>query len=251
MSNILIIGKGIVGHNLGEELSHLKPHFVDKYKPELNTYDEGKTYKIGFICVDTPILEDYSLETDEIKNAIEEYKCEMFVVKSTMPVGTTDKLMEETGKPVIFSPEYYGSTLHANNFNFSFTILGGEKELSLKAHRILQKAYDARHRFYFTDSKTAETVKFMENAWLALKVTYVNEFNRYCERIGINYEELRELFILDPRVNPSHTYVFKETPFWDTHCLNKDVPHMAYINDIELLKKVCEINERYKNKQDK
>ena len=64
--------------------------------------------------------------------------------------------------------------------------------------------------------------------------------------VTVNYEELRELFILDPRVNPSHTFVYRDKPYWDSHCLNKDVSHVAYHEDAEFLINMCKFNEKRK-----
>lgn len=51
---ILIVGCGIVGTNIKNKLSKLKPDIVDKFKPELTNYDSSKRYKIAYVCVDTP-----------------------------------------------------------------------------------------------------------------------------------------------------------------------------------------------------
>lgn len=241
MKNVLIIGYGTVGHNLQEELKNLNPYIYDKYKKENNTKKEIK-YDLAFICVDTPLTKDYDLDITEVKNAILENYAEIYVIKSTCPMGTVDKLKKETGKRIIFSPEYYGSTQHCNNFEFNFTILGGDKKDCLEVQQILQNCYDGRHTFRITDSKTAELVKFMENSYLATKVSFCNSFYNICKKNSLNYEELRELFILDPRINPSHTFVYKNTPFWDSHCLNKDVPHIAYNQDMIFLKDVIAFN---------
>ena len=70
---VLIIGYGIVGHNLAKELETIKPDIVDKYKTEFNTIRDIK-YDIGFICVDTQ-LKDNTLDITEVRNAINEYNC--------------------------------------------------------------------------------------------------------------------------------------------------------------------------------
>lgn len=242
---VLIIGYGIVGHNLAQEIKNLEPDIYDKYKIESNTKKDIK-YDLAFVCVDTPLLPDYQLDITEVKNAILENESEIYILKSTCPLGSVGKLKQETGKRIIFSPEYYGATPHCNNFEFDFTILGGDKEDCVKAIQILQHCYDGRHQFRITDSKTAELAKFMENAFLATKVSFCNQFFDICQAENINYEELRELFILDKRMGESHTFVYKDTPYWDSHCLNKDVPHIAYINNADLLQKVCEFNNKQK-----
>lgn len=211
-NNILIIGFGIVGHNLAQEIKTLEPDIYDKYKIESNTKKDIK-YDLAFICVDTPLLPDYQLDITEVKNAILENESEIYILKSTCPLGSVERLKQETGKRIIFSPEYYGATPHCNNFEFDFTILGGDKEDCVEAIQILQHCYDGRHQFRITDSKTAELAKFMENAFLATKVSFCNQFFDICQAENINYEELRELFILDKRMGESHTFVYKDTPY--------------------------------------
>lgn len=248
MKNVLIVGYGIVGHNLEKELEKLNPDIYDKYKKEFNTRKNIK-YDICFICVDTPLMQDYSLDITEVKNAINENDSEIYVLKSTCPMGTVDLLKKETKKHILFSPEYYGGTQHCNNFDFNFTILGGEKKDCLKVVQILQYCYDGRHTFKIVDSKTAELVKFMENSFLATKVSFCQSFFNVCKKNNIDYEELRELFILDTRVGASHTFVYEEQPFWDSHCLNKDVPYIAYNQDMHLLKEVIIFNNKQKKKR--
>ncbi len=97
-----------------------------------------------------------------------------------------------------------------------------------------------------TDSRTAELVKYMENSWLATKVSFCSQFFEIAEKEGVNYEELRELFVLDPRVNHSHTFIYRDHPYWESHCLDKDVPAIAITEDAKLLKTVIEFNMKKK-----
>lgn len=236
---VLIVGHGVVGTNLGRELHKLSPRFCDKRKNEV----ARGHFEFAFICVDTPLV-DGALDTTEVYNAINENDADIYVIKSTVPVGTTDEIRERTGKRVVFCPEYYGGTQHANNFEFDFTILGGDKGDCIEVVQLLQGVYDGRHTFRMVDAKTAELAKLMENSWLATKVSFCNQFADIAESKGVCYEELRELFVMDPRVNPSHTFVYRERPYWDSHCLNKDVPAMAH--DAPLLQAVVEFNEQCK-----
>ena len=86
----------------------------------------------------------------------------------------------------------------------------------------------------------------MENSFLATKVSFCQQFWNIANEIGVDYEELRELFVLDPRVNPSHTFVYDDHPYWDSHCLNKDVPAIADAYNAELLNAVIAFNEKQK-----
>ena len=86
----------------------------------------------------------------------------------------------------------------------------------------------------------------MENSFLATKVSFCQSFYNICKEENLNYSELRELFLLDPRVNPSHTFVYEDTPYWDSHCLNKDVPSIANQFNVTLLKDIIKFNNKQK-----
>lgn len=245
--NILIIGYGIVGHNIYKKLSlYYQPDIYDLKYAEFNK--QKKHYDVAFICVDTPNTADCMCDLTQVRNALIDNEADIFIIKSTILPGSTEQLKEETGKRIVFSPEYYGNTQHCNNFEFNFTILGGDKKDCLEVQQLLQNVYDARHTFRIVDSKTAELVKYMENAWLATKVSFCNQFYNIANDIGVDYEDLRELFILDPRVNPSHTFIYNDKPYWDSHCLNKDVPAIANFADAKLIKAVIDFNENQKKK---
>ena len=237
--DILIIGVGTVGENLQNELAVLKPDSYDKYK-NIDTRKGGVRYDAAFVCVDTPGAD---CDISEVRAAITEHDADVFVIKSTVLPGTTETLERESGKAVVFSPEYYGGTQHCNNFSFPFTILGGEKKACLRVIQILQHVYDGTHQFKITDAKTAELVKYMENSYLAMKVSFCQQFYDIAERAGVCYEELRELFVLDPRVEPSHTFVYRDRLYWDSHCLNKDVRAVAEKYDASLLLNIIAFNE--------
>ena len=222
--------------------------YYDKYKQENNTRRGSDFhYDAAFICVDTPCLKDSPCDISQVEEALQENNAEIYVIKSTVLPGTVDRLKNKYNKKIIFSPEYYGGTQHCNNFEFNFTILGGDKKDCLEIQQMLQYCYDARHTFHIVDSKTAELVKYMENSYLGMKVAFCNQFYDIANKIGVNYEELRELFILDPRVNPSHTFVYKDHPYFSSHCLNKDIPAIAEFADAELLKDILKFNEKRKN----
>lgn len=243
MSDVLIIGFGVVGRNLKEELSALNPDIYDKYHRENNNSRDIR-YKLAFICVPAPYDQERGVrDISEIRAAIAKHDADLYIIKSALLPGTTEILCQETGKHIIYSPEYRGATVH-NNFQFDFTICGGERANCLKAIRILQRAYDGRHKFRVTNTKTAELVKHMENAFLATKVSFCVQFREIARQIGVDYAELRELFILDPRVNPSHTFVFDDQPYWDTPCLNNDVTAIAETYDAAFLKSLIAYNDR-------
>lgn len=244
---VLIIGYGVVGANLYREIHPLIPSVYDKYKNFGISYDSSIRYDVAFICVDTPTTVDSVCDISEICCAINDYDADIYVIKSTVLPNQTDFLRQlSSAKHIVFSPEYYGNTQHCNNYKFNFTILGGEKEDCIKVQQILQSVYDASHIFRITDAKTVCLAKYMENAYLATKVSFCNQFYEIAEKSGIDYEELRELFILDPRVNPAHTFVYRDHPYWDSHCLNKDVAAIAKEYNAELLENIINYNNHQK-----
>ena len=164
---VLIIGHGVVGTNLEAELSKLKPDVCDKYKQgaEHNRYDASGHYDIAFVCVDTPLTDLEDCDTSEVANAIREHEADLYVIKSTVYPGFTEKIAEKLGKDIVFSPECYGGTQHCNNFDFNFTIIGGEKVAAKRLIQGLRTVYDGRHTFHITDSTTAEIAKYMENSY--------------------------------------------------------------------------------------
>lgn len=250
--NILIIGYGVVGHNLAEEIKALSPDIYDKFKLEVNTKRDSVTYDVAFICVDTPMNannggDEKLCDTSEVFNAVNENAADIFVIKSTVLPGTTEHIASATGKRVIFSPEYYGGTQHCNNYNFDFTALGGDIADCKRVAQILQKVYDGRHRFFFVNAKTAELVKYMENSYLATKVSFCVQFYKIAEELGVDYEQVREIFTADPRINPSHTFVYADTPYWKSHCLDKDVTAIAGAYNAPLLNAVIDFNEACKS----
>ena len=122
MSSVLIIGYGVVGRNLKRELSLLQPDVYDKYRRDENT-KENKRYEVAFVCVPTPYLgRDKPCDTSEIEAALAEHDADLFIVKSAVLPGVTDRLCQESGKHIIVSPEYHGSTVHSNSYGFDFTI---------------------------------------------------------------------------------------------------------------------------------
>ena len=256
MKSILIVGYGVVGHNLAKEIEKLQPDIYDKFKIEFNT-KKDKKYDFCFICVDTPYVDKSNpCDISQVKIAISENDANIYIIKSTILPTTIESFNKFIfkDKHIIFSPEYYGGTQHCNNFKFDFTILGGRKEDCLKVQQLLQNVYDARHIFRIVDSTTAELTKYMENSYLAMKVSFCVQFYEACKKLGINYEELRECFILDKeRINPSHTFVYNEHPYWDSHCLNKDVSAIAEFLDLDLLHSLVDYNNKLKeeNKNNK
>ncbi len=243
---ILIVGYGIVGKMLGKEFVPLCPDIYDKYVPENNRRRDIQ-YDLAFICVDTPFVDENNpCDTTEVFRAVMENDAKLFVVKSTVLPGTCEKLADQTGKRIVFSPENAGNTQFSRNYKYDFTILGGEESDCCEVIQILQNVYDCQHRFSITDWRTAELVKYMGNAYLATNVSFCVQFWSIAQQCGVSYERMRELLLLDPRIDPSHTFVFADHPFWKSHCFDKDVPAIAAVYSEPFLDGVIAFNKQMK-----
>lgn len=257
--NVLICGNGIVGKNIHSifpwaDLYDLDDNEKNYYIINGERVDAEcycKRYQFAFICVPTPPKNDTGkCDTSFVEDVLSKVDAEVYIIKSTVPPGTTERLSKEFAKRIIFSPEYQGNTQHAN-IEYNFVILGGNKLTTAAVAQLYQYAYTAGIKIHFTDSITAELCKYMENSFLATKVVFCNEFYRIAKNLGVQYEELRELFVADPRVNPSHTFVYSEYPYYDSKCFNKDLPALyaemaerGYAP--ELLKMIWQRNEDFK-----
>ena len=99
---------------------------------------------------------------------------------------------------------------------------------------------------------TAALTKYMENNFFAMKVTFCNEWYDIAKQYGVDYNELRECWLADTRINRNHTLVFPKDRGYGGKCFPKDVK--GIIKDVEklgysadLMKSVDNVNERIRN----
>lgn len=248
MKSVLIVGIGNIGSRLYKEYAKLKP---DRYDPSKGI-DEKKDihYDFAFIAVDTPMRADGSCDLSQVETALKETDAEIYVLRSTVPPETTKNLRVSTAKRIVFCPEFYGTTQHCDEttFDFDFTILGGLKLDCNPVIQLLQEVYDARHRFRITTSTTAELTKYMENCMLATKVSFCVQFWELAKQFDVNYPEMRELLLEDKRFSRAHTFVYDEHPYWESHCLDKDLRAITHVADAPFINEVITYNEICKNR---
>jgi len=253
MYKVGIIGYGVVG----KAYHKLFPNAViyDKYIDEYSDKSVLNNLDFALICVPTPMKEDKSCDTSIVEEVVSWLEAKVIIIKSTVSVGTTDRLRKKYHKLICFSPEYIGES-PTREYKIpgdeGFVILGGEKRTTSKAAELFKSVYNPKVKIIQTDAITAELTKYVENTWLACKVVFCNEIYRIAKKLNIDYNELRELWLLDRRVNRSHTFVYEESPYYDSKCLNKDVPALVRIAEKagynpKFIKSIIECNERFKN----
>ncbi|MFA6887264.1 MAG: hypothetical protein WCQ65_09880 [Fermentimonas sp.] len=233
----VIIGYGFIGTHLYKELEFIKPDIYDKY----NGVDTRKFehYDIAWVCVPTPYD---TCEIDEVLNAIKENDADIFVIKSTVLPSKIEKIKQSTKSKVIFCPEFYGRSKDSTTFNHE-TILGGDREVCDKVITSIQPCFNGNHKYLVTTDKTAMLLKYMSNAFMLTKQTFCNQFYLIAESMGVSYNELRDLLILDPRITGVRTTVNPDELRLKHHCHSKDIPAIANDTNNEFLKFIASYHE--------
>lgn len=224
-----IIGMGHVGHSMWSLFQH---------HAELVTYDQARSEEypqqaleacdFAVVCVNTPSGSGGECDVSHVVEAVKRVPTRRILLKSTVPPGTTAQLAEATGKDICFSPEYVGESTYFNPVcddprTMSFVILGGDKAVRGYFLDALLPVLGPHKTYFQCTAAEAEVVKYMENAFFATKVTFVNEFREIAEAMGADWHAVREGWLLDPRVEPSHTAVFVDDPGFGGKCLPKDL----------------------------
>jgi UDPglucose 6-dehydrogenase len=213
-----VVGMGHVGQTLVEYLRHCRmrievitfdPRFDDRY-PDL---DLGSCDFVC-VCVGTPMSADGSCDLSAVTEAVTRLPCNRVLLRSTVTPGTTDRLRADTEKIVCHWPEFYGEGDHTGMarpermVEMTYAILGGSDADRNELVELLTPIMGAQPIWHLCTAIESELIKYMENCYLAMKVTFVNEFYDICSAFGANWNSVRHGWLLDPRVGRSHSAVF-------------------------------------------
>jgi len=230
--------------------------------------------KVIFIAVGTPSNNDGSANLKQIKKVAQQIAASMneykvIVNKSTVPIGTAAKIKEiinqnviarseatrqsqPTSKPfnfdIVSNPEFLREGSAVYDFTHPDKIVIGTN--SPKALKIMQEIYRPLYLidtpFVITNPETAELIKYACNAFLATKITFINEIANLCDKVGADVHQIAKAMGLDGRISPKFLH---PGPGYGGSCFPKDTEALYHFAatcgyDFNLLKGVISANKR-------
>ncbi len=222
-----------------------------------------KDVEYAFIAVGTPSGADGEADLQYVRSAAESIadlvdSPILVINKSTVPVGTGDWVADvirrkRAGRPLEFSvvsnPEFLREGSAINDFmNPDRVVLGSEDRSA--ANRVASLYQPLRCVIMVTDLRTAEMIKYASNAFLATRISFINEIGNMCEELGADVREVANGMGLDKRIG----HAFLDAGLgWGGSCFPKDVKaleHMAVLHGTQpqLLQAVMEINRNQRRR---
>jgi UDPglucose 6-dehydrogenase len=215
-----------------------------------------KDASLVFIAVGTPSGVDGEADLDYVQSAAEGIAAHLgqdaiIINKSTVPIGTGDWVagiiernkQHDMAFAVVSNPEFLreGSAVH--DFMSPDRVVLGSTDRNA-AETVAQLYLSLQCPILITDLRTAEMIKYASNAFLATKISFINEISSICERLGADVKVVARGMGLDKRIGPS----FLDAGIgWGGSCFPKDVKALTYMAEVngchpQLLKAVSEIN---------
>ncbi|MCL5774868.1 MAG: hypothetical protein M1333_01495 [Patescibacteria group bacterium] len=234
------------------ESKSIKPLLYDKFKL-IGSIDEVNKAEVVFICTPTPYDPKRGFDLSAVENAIQILKKDKIVIiKSTVLPGTTQALQKKYPRhKILFNPEFLReATADDDMAHPDRQILGVTKKSVSLAPKIMSLLPKAPYQ-KIMPALEAEVVKYMANAFLALKVVYANEFYDICKALKANYNLVKEAVVQDPRIADSHFDIWHGNyRGYGGSCFPKDVNAIIQLAQnrkikAELLKAMRDINRKY------
>ena len=228
-----------------------------KFSTDLN--NSIKASDAVFICVGTPTqkksndadLSQIFSVAKEISKSINKFK--IIITKSTVPVTTGDKIEKIISKnarknnfSVVSNPEFLREGEAIRDFNYPDRVVVGSNDK--KSQTILKNLYapliSKGAKFISTNRRAAELIKYASNAFLATKITFINEIANLCEKTGIDVEDISIGIGLDKRIG---SRFLRAGPAYGGSCFPKDTKAIIttadkYKTDLSLIKSVVKSN---------
>jgi len=216
--------------------------------------------QVIFIAVGTPTTESGALDLTYVISAAkmirEHLKNNLVVVlKSTVPVGTADKVREvlrgvSHSVEVVSNPEFLkeGTAIH-DFMKPERVVIGTHSEWAKQVMADLYAPYvRSGNPIFFMDNRSAELAKYAANAFLATKISFINEMANLCERVGGNVQEVRRVLVTDSRIGSKFLY---PGCGYGGSCFPKDVQGLIHLGNeygmgLEMFRSVHAINEAQK-----
>ena len=257
------------------KIAQLQEGITPIYEPSLETIiknnlengrlsfsmDLGKAVKesdIVFLAVGTPSDENGKADLSYVEEAaraigknIEKYQYKIIVMKSTVPVGTTrriEKIIRENcpqgaNFDVVSNPEFLreGSAV-ADTFNMDRAIIGADNELAAARIERLFRAFTIS--FVKTTPETSEMIKYSSNAFLATKISFINEISNLCEKVNADVKVVAKGMGLDKRIG---IHFLDAGVGYGGSCFPKDIRALIHTSqeagyDLKLIRTTEEIN---------
>jgi UDPglucose 6-dehydrogenase len=206
--------------------------------------------EVLFLCVPTPMGADGAADLRAVESVLAEVRdvlpagCAV-ATKSTVPVGTADRLRHMVDVPVVSNPEFLREGSAVDDFLNPDRIVVGSRDQA--AARKVGELYAALQApTLVLDAASAEMVKYAANCFLAVKLSYVNAIAQLCDRVGADVQAVTEGMGYDPRIGRSF---LKPGPGWGGSCLPKDTTALMHVADsvgldFGLLRSAIEQNAR-------
>ena len=259
-----IVGNGFVGNALYQNLRdkvQCKVYDVDKNR-SFNTLEEVVEQEYIFVCLPTPMRKDGSCDLSILEKFFEDIeemdldilKERTFIIKSTVPIGTTKRLAEKHSLTwIVHNPEFLTARNAVHDFKVAQrTVLGGDSLLTNRVAKLYWGYiyYGQDPEIIQCSSDESEAIKYFSNTFLAYKVAYFNKVYDTCQKLGMDYKNVREGITKDRRIGTSHTKVpgiDRDRGFGGT-CFPKDLSSLIlqmekHDLNADLLREVWKYNE--------